>query len=127
MCEINIGFFFTNIDKGKIYCEYKGSISDFLSSLLHESVILEFVIILITLFLNSKIFSLYGWFPQKIISQLTIECKVKSVPLQAWSGPEGSRKLRFPDFMTMSQGDGKVSHMHRPHLPPGNSPGTHFC
>jgi len=27
-------------------------------------------------------------------------CKGKSVPLQAWSGPEGSRKLRFPDFMT---------------------------
>jgi len=26
--------------------------------------------------------------------------KVKAVPLQAWSGPEGSRKLRFPDFMT---------------------------
>jgi len=25
--------------------------------------------------------------------------KVKAVPLQAWSGPEGSRKLRFPDFM----------------------------
>ena len=24
----------------------------------------------------------------------------KAVPLQAWSGPEGSRKLRFPDFMT---------------------------
>jgi len=22
--------------------------------------------------------------------------KVKAVPLQAWSGPEGSRKLRFP-------------------------------
>jgi hypothetical protein len=21
----------------------------------------------------------------------------KAVPLQAWSGPEGSRKLRFPD------------------------------
>ena len=52
----------------------------------------------------------------------------KSVPLQAWSGPEGSRKLRFPDFMTSAQGGGKVvSHMHRPHLPPGNSPGTHFC
>ena len=27
-------------------------------------------------------------------------CKGKSVPLQAWSGPDGSRKLRFPDFMT---------------------------
>ena len=25
-------------------------------------------------------------------------CKGKAVPLQAWSGPEGSRKLRFPDF-----------------------------
>ena len=35
-------------------------------------------------------------------------CKGKSVPLQAWSGPEGSRKLRFPDFMTVAQGGGKV-------------------
>jgi hypothetical protein len=26
--------------------------------------------------------------------------KVKAVPLQAWSGPEGSRTLRFPDYMT---------------------------
>jgi len=26
--------------------------------------------------------------------------KGKAVPLQAWTGPEGSRKLRFPDFMT---------------------------
>ena len=25
--------------------------------------------------------------------------KDKAVPLKAWSGPEGSRKLRFPDFM----------------------------
>jgi hypothetical protein len=24
----------------------------------------------------------------------------EAVPLQAWSGPEGSRKTRFPDFMT---------------------------
>jgi hypothetical protein len=29
--------------------------------------------------------------------------KGKAVPLQAWSGPEGSRKLRFPDFMTTAQ------------------------
>jgi len=29
--------------------------------------------------------------------------KGKAVPLQAWSGPEGSRKLRFPDFMKVSQ------------------------
>jgi len=54
--------------------------------------------------------------------------KGKAVPLQAWSGPEGSRKLRLPDFMTTAQGSGKVVHLtHRAHLPPGNSPGTHFC
>jgi len=50
------------------------------------------------------------------------------VKLQAWSGPEGSRKLRFPDFMTTAQDGGKiVSLTHRPPLPPGNTPGTHFC
>jgi hypothetical protein len=32
----------------------------------------------------------------------------KAVPLQAWSGPEGSRKLRFPDYMTTAQDGGKV-------------------
>jgi len=30
----------------------------------------------------------------------TSTSKGKAVPLQAWSGPEGSRKLRFQDFMT---------------------------
>jgi len=29
--------------------------------------------------------------------------KGKSVPLQSWSGPEGSRKLRFLDNVTMAQ------------------------
>jgi hypothetical protein len=33
--------------------------------------------------------------------------KGKAVPLQAWSGPEGSRELRFPDFMTTAQNVGK--------------------
>ena len=47
--------------------------------------------------------------------------KGKSVPLQAWSGPEGSRKLRFPDFMTTAQEGGKASPTHRPHLPPRKS------
>jgi len=42
--------------------------------------------------------------------------------------PEGSRKLRFQDFMTTAQDGGKfVSLTHRPPLPPGNTPGTHFC
>jgi len=52
----------------------------------------------------------------------------KAVPLQAWVGPEGSSKLRFPDFMTTAHDGGKVvSLKHRPPLPPGNTPGTHFC
>jgi hypothetical protein len=54
--------------------------------------------------------------------------KGKAVPLQAWSSPEGSMNLRFPDFMTTAQDDGKfVSLTHRAPLPPGNTPGTHFC
>jgi hypothetical protein len=54
--------------------------------------------------------------------------KGKTVPLQAWSVPEGSRKLSFPDFMITAQDGGKVvSLTHRPPLPPGNTPGTHFC
>ena len=54
--------------------------------------------------------------------------KGKAVPLQAWSGPEGSRKLRFPDFVTTAQDGGKVvSLTRRSPLPPGNIPGTHFC
>jgi hypothetical protein len=54
--------------------------------------------------------------------------KGKTVPLQAWSGPEGSRKLRFPDYMTTAQEGGKVvSLTHRPPLPPANAPGTYFC
>ena len=54
--------------------------------------------------------------------------KGKAVPLQAWGGPDGFRKLRFPDFMTTAQNGGKVvSLTNRPPLPPGNTPGTHSC
>jgi len=35
--------------------------------------------------------------------------KGKSVPLQAWSDPEDSRKLRFPDFVTTAQDGGRLS------------------
>jgi hypothetical protein len=38
-----------------------------------------------------------GWTPP---GQFTDTKKGKAVPLQAWSGPEGSRKLRFPDYIT---------------------------
>jgi len=53
--------------------------------------------------------------------------KGKAVPLQTWSDPEGSRNLRFLDFMTTAQDVGKVASLtHRPPLPLGNAPGTHF-
>jgi len=52
--------------------------------------------------------------------------KGKAFPLQARSGLEGSRKLRFPDFITTAQ-DGVVSLTHRPQLPTENASGTHFC
>ena len=69
------------------------------------------------------------WVPQATNTHtLIIISKVKAVPLQAWIGPNGSRKLRFPDFMTMAQDGGKVvSLTHWLPLPPGNAPGTHFC
>ena len=35
--------------------------------------------------------------------------KGKAVPLQAWTVPEGSRKLRFPDFVTTAQDGGRLS------------------
>ena len=31
------------------------------------------------------------------------------IPLQAWTGPEGSRKLDFPDFVTTAQDGGRLS------------------
>jgi len=63
-----------------------------------------------------------------IYLQVSPGSKGKAVPLQVWSGPEGSRKLRFPDFMTTAQDGSKVvSLMHWPLLPTGNATGTHFC
>jgi len=50
---------------------------------------------------------------------MTSKVKGKAVPLQVWSGPEGSRKLRFPDSVTTTKdGDKVVSLTHRPPLPP---------
>jgi len=35
--------------------------------------------------------------------------KGKTVPLEAWTGPEGSSKLMFPDFVTTAQDGGRLS------------------
>ena len=50
--------------------------------------------------------------------RLTPFSKGKAVPLQAWSGPEGSKKLRFPDFMKTAQDDGEVVSLSTGHLYP---------
>jgi hypothetical protein len=44
--------------------------------------------------------------------------KGTAIPLQAWSGPQGSRKLRFPDYMTTQDGGKVVSLTLRPPLHP---------
>jgi hypothetical protein len=64
--------------------------------------------------LNIYLRIIYSSFPPKTV----INRNNKVVPLQAWSDPEGSRKLRFPDFVTTAQDGGKVvSLTHRPPLP----------
>jgi hypothetical protein len=69
-----------------------------------------------------------------LVSSYTVKGKGKSkgkgeaVQLQAWSGPEGSRKIRFPDFVTTAQYGGRLSALRTGRLyPPGNTAGTHFC
>jgi hypothetical protein len=48
-----------------------------------------------------------------------IHCKGKSIPVQAWTGPYGSKRLRLPDFVQSAHEGGKfVSPTHRPPLPP---------
>ena len=40
---------------------------------------------------------------------LSASSKGKAVPLQAWTGPEGSRKLRFPYYVTTAQDGCRLS------------------
>ena len=44
--------------------------------------------------------------------------KCKAVPLQARRGPDGSTKLRFPDFVTTAQDGGRLSALRTGHLYP---------
>ena len=63
--------------------------------------------------------TVYNFIWRKTASCVFCDVKGTAVPLQAWSGSEGSRKLRFPDYMTTAQDGGKViSLTHRPPLPP---------
>jgi hypothetical protein len=46
----------------------------------------------------------YLYTVKQILLLLLLLVKGKAFPLQAWSGPEGSRKLRFPDFFDNGTG-----------------------
>jgi hypothetical protein len=41
------------------------------------------------------------FFCHKSSPELTLQIKVKVIPLQAWTGPEISRRLRLPVFKTV--------------------------
>jgi hypothetical protein len=61
------------------------------------------------------------------ISYDTVKAKA-AIPLQALSGPEGSRRLWLPDLRQSAYEGGKVvSPTHQPPLPPVNIPGTDLC
>jgi hypothetical protein len=74
------------------------------------------------------VLNIYRYLLSDVFEDKILISEGKAVPLQAWSGPEVSRKLSFPDFLTTARDGGKVvSLTHRPHLSPGNIPGTHLC
>ena len=60
----------------------------------------------------------------KRVAGYTVYTKGKSVPLQACSGPEGSRKLRFLDFVTTAQDGGRLSALRTDRLYPRACNGT---
>jgi hypothetical protein len=63
------------------------------------------------------------WVLQRVVSSslsFNFQSKCKAIPLQALTGPEGYRRLRFPDFKT-------IGTWHRQPLPPGYIPGIHIC
>jgi len=54
--------------------------------------------------------------PQSLLTQFQLSfqyyvysVKITAVPLQAWKGPEVSKKLRSPDFVTTEQDGGRLS------------------
>ena len=75
-----------------------------------------------SLFISVNRSTCFGWFfypSSGAHINVSTASKDKAVPVQASTGPEVSRKLRLPDFVTTAQDGGKVvSLTHRPPLPP---------
>jgi hypothetical protein len=71
-----------------------------------------------------------------LLSVLAVQCensdrklgKGKAIPLQALTGPEGSRRLRLPHFKTIATWRWQGCQPYAPAaFTPGNIPGAHFC
>ena len=57
---------------------------------------------LICFFFANKFLSVVTFEREIFKLEMTInKGKGKAIPLQAWTGPEGSRRLRLPDFKTI--------------------------
>jgi hypothetical protein len=58
------------------------------------------------------------------VSGVSSKKKCKTILIQAWTAPEGSRRLGLPDFIKLV----RLSALHTGCLyPAGSIPGTHFC
>jgi hypothetical protein len=72
-----------------------------------------------------------NWGQGKCVARFEEETRLlaatASFDIKKSSPVTGLEWLRFPDFMTTAQYDGKLSLTHRPPLAPGNTRGTHFC
>jgi hypothetical protein len=74
--------------------------------------------------ISEREFSLFN----SLKGEYELNSKGKAIPLQDWTGSEGSSRFRLPDFIQSAHESGNVfSLTHRPHLPARNIPGTHFC
>jgi len=53
-------------------------------------------------FLSYYVFR-HSHYPQAAYTKISLKptVKDKAIPLQVWTGPEGSRRLRIPDFKTV--------------------------
>jgi hypothetical protein len=45
---------------------------------------------------------------ESVLACITKLDKGKAIPLQAWTGPEGSRRMRLPDLKKLAHEGGKV-------------------
>ena len=65
---------------------------------------------------------------ENFLLEWPLKVKGKSVPVQPWTGPEGSRRLRLPDFKQSAHEGVRLSALSTgPLYPPGNICSTHFC